>query len=159
VGNTDKWAEHLSRKEVLDYRGTKVLGTSWYGGNYFSKAHPLFLGLPQACVFNWEYQCFATYNKQRSGLRLSNGETVVACVSDHKPEVYSALSIVPHGRGQIIISTLDFYACIKEVKSEKKAEGDGENAAMNTFNAAQKNSANIVGQQLLLNLLKYTNSK
>ncbi len=155
VGNAEKWAEHLSRKEVLDYRGTKALGTSWYGGNYFSKQHPLFKGLPQACVFNWEYQCFATYNKQRSGLRLFNGETIVACVSDHKPEVYSALAIVPHGRGKIILSTLDIYSCIKEVKGEKKAEGDGENAAMNTFNASQKNSANIVGQQLLLNMLKY----
>jgi hypothetical protein len=38
---------------------------------------------------------------------------------------------------------------------EKKAEGDGENASMTTFNTSQKNSANIVGQQLLLNLLKY----
>lgn len=159
VGNADKWADHLSKKEVLDYRGTKALGTSWYGGNYFSKEHNLFKGLPQACVFNWEYQCFATYNKQRSGLRLFNGETIVACVSDHKPEVYSALSIVPHGRGRIIISTLDFYSCIKDVKAERKAEGDGENAAMNTFNASQKNSANIVGQQLLMNMLKFALNK
>jgi beta-galactosidase len=159
VGNTDKWADHLSKKEVLDYTGTKTLGTSWYGGNYFSKEHALFKGLPQASVFNWEYQCFATYNKQRSGLRLFNGETIVASVSDHKPEVYSALSIVPHGRGKIIISTLDFYSCIKDVKAEKKAEGDGENAAMNTFNASQKNSANIVGQQLLMNMLKFALAK
>jgi hypothetical protein len=38
---------------------------------------------------------------------------------------------------------------------EKKAEGDGENASMATFNNSQKNSSNIVEQQLLLNLLKY----
>ncbi|MDP4210191.1 MAG: glycoside hydrolase family 2 TIM barrel-domain containing protein [Bacteroidota bacterium] len=154
IGNTDKWAAFLAKKEIADYRGAQVLGTSWYGGNFFVKEHPLFEGLPQACVFNWEYQCFAAYNKSRSGLRMFNGETVVGCVSDHKQEVYSALSIIPHGRGKIILCTLDLLSCIKDIKDEKRAEGDGENAAMNSFNASQKNPANIVGQQLLLNLLK-----
>lgn len=155
VDNIEHWADHLARKEVIDYRGTKVLGTTWYGGNYFSRQHPLFNGLPQACVFNWEYQCFATYNKKRIGLRLFNGDPVVACVADHKPEVYSALSIVPHGNGRIILCALDILSCIKDVKTERKAEGDGENAAMNTFNTSQKNTANVVGQQLLLNMIKY----
>jgi hypothetical protein len=155
VGNIEKWAIFLGRKEVIDYRGLKELGTTWYGGNYFVKHHPLFTGLPQACVFNWEYQCFATYNKSRIGLRLFNGETVVGCVSDHKQEVYSALSVIPHGRGKVILSALDMFSCMKDVKMEKRAEGDGENAAMNTFNTSQRNAANVVGQQLLLNMLKY----
>ena len=155
VNNVEHWADHLAKKEVLDYRGSKELGKSWYGGNYFSKQHPLLQGLPQACVFNWEYQCFASYNKNRLGLRLGAGDCVVACVSDHKPEVYSALSVIPHGKGKIILCALDIFSCIKDVKIEKKAEGDGENASMTTFNTSQKNSANIVGQQLLLNLLKY----
>jgi hypothetical protein len=154
VNNIEHWADHLAKKEVFDYRGAKELGKSWYGGNYFSKQHPLFNGLPQACVFNWEYQCFASYNKYRLGLRLHTGECIVACVSDHKPEVYSALSIIHHGRGRIILCALDIFSCIKDIKAEKKAEGDGENASMATFNNSQKNGANIVGQQLLLNLLK-----
>ena len=155
VNNIEHWADHLAKKEVLDYRGSKELGKSWYGGNYFSKQHALLAGLPQACVFNWEYQCFATYNKNRLGLRLSTGECVVACVSDHKPEVYSAVSIIPHGKGKIILCALDIFSCIKDVKQEKKAEGDGENASIATFNNSQKNNANIVGQQLLLNMMKY----
>jgi beta-galactosidase len=155
VNNVEHWADHLAKKEVFDYRGSKELGKSWYGGNYFSKQHPLLQGLPQACVFNWEYQCFASYNKNRLGLRLGTGDCVVACVSDHKPEVYSALSVIPHGKGKIILCALDIFSCIKDIKIEKKAEGDGENASMTTFNTLQKNSANIVGQQLLLNLLKY----
>jgi hypothetical protein len=89
------------------------------------------------------------------GLRLGNGEPVVACVSDHKKEVYSALSIVPHGRGRIILSSLDFFSCLKDVNVGSRAEGEGENAAMSTFNTSQRNKANIVGQQLLLNVLKY----
>jgi beta-galactosidase len=155
ANNSEAWAAHLAQKEVIDYRGSKVLGNTWYGGNFFSKRHPLFNGLPQAQVFNWEYQCFATYNKSRIGLRLFNGETIVACVADHKKEVYSALSIVPHGRGKIILCSLDFASCLATVNTGKKTEGEGENAAMNTFNSSQKNKANIVGQQLLLNLLKY----
>ena len=159
VNNIERWAEHLAQKEVIDYRGAKVLGKSWYGGNYFSKEHTLFDGLPQACVFNWEYQCFATYNKNRLGLRLFNGETVLACVSDHKKEVYSALSIIPHGRGKIVMCALDMFSCIKDVKPEKKAEGEGENAAMASLNASQRNKANVVGWQLLLNMLRYAGAE
>jgi beta-galactosidase len=157
VNNIEVWAAHLSQKEVIDYRGSKVLGTTWYGGNFFSKQNALFNGLPQAQVFNWEYQCFATYNKSRIGLRLFNGETVVACVADHKKEVYSALSIIPHGRGKIILCALDIFSCLKDINVQRRAEGEGENAAMNTFNLSQKNKANVVGQQLLLNMLKYEN--
>jgi hypothetical protein len=131
-----------------------VLGTSWYGGNYFTKDHPLLGGLPQSCVFNWEYQCFAAYNKERVGLRMFNGETVVACVSDHKQEVYSALSVIPHGRGRIILCSLDMLSCLRDAGSSKGAEGDGENAAMNTFNASARNGANVVARRLLLNMLR-----
>ena len=157
VNNIEAWAAHLAQKEVIDYRGSKVLGTTWYGGNFFSQQHVLFNGLPQAQVFNWEYQCFATYNKSRIGLRLFSGEPVVACVSDHKKEVYSALSIVKHGRGRIVVCSLDIFACLKDAIMVKQSEGEGENAAMNTFNATQKNRSNVVGQQLLLNMLKLAN--
>ena len=155
VGNIDKWATHLGRKEVVDYRGYKELGTSWYGGNYFAKSHPLLAGLPPAGVFNWEYQCFATYDRNRLGLRLFNGETVVACVSDHKKEVYSALSVVPHGRGRIVLCALDIFSTLRGVKIGVKAEGDGENAALTSLNSSGSNKANVVGQQLLLNMLQW----
>ena len=145
-------------KEVLDYRGSKKLGTAWYGGNFFNREHPIFDGLPVNCVFNWEYQCFATYNRHRVGLRCFNGETLVACVSDHKKEVYSALSVIPAGRGKIIITTLDIPACIKDVKAYTvPVDLDGMNESMNTFNTKSENRANVVGQQLLLNLIKESN--
>lgn len=69
VDNPEEWANFLSDKEVLDYRGSKVLGKAWYGGNFFNRCHRLFDGLPSDCVFNWEYQCFATYDRRRIGLR------------------------------------------------------------------------------------------
>ena len=142
----------------MDYRGSKKLGTAWYGGNFFNREHPIFDGLPVNCVFNWEYQCFATYNRHRVGLRCFNGETLVACVSDHKKEVYSALSVIPAGRGKIIITTLDIPACIKDVKAYTvPVDLDGMNESMNTFNTKSENRANVVGQQLLLNLIKESN--
>lgn len=155
VDNAERWAEFLADKEVLDYRGSKKLGTAWYGGNFFNREHPIFDGLPVNCVFNWEYQCFATYNRHRVGVRCFNGETLVACVSDHKKEVYSALSVIPAGRGKIIITTLDIPACIKDVKAYTvPVDLDGMNESMNTFNTKSENRANVVGQQLLLNLIK-----
>jgi hypothetical protein len=157
VNNVEHWADFLAEKEVLDYRGSKKLGTSWFGGNYFVRDNPLFEGLPTNCVFNWEYQCFATYNRKRIGLRLFNGETVVGCVSDHKEEVYSALSIIPAGRGNIILCALDMFSCIEDVKPVKKiVDVDGENASMNTFNTTENNQANVVGQRLLFNMLKWS---
>ena len=160
VNSSERWAEFLSDKEVADYRGSKKLGTSWYGGNFFVKEHPLFEGLPQNCVFNWEYQCFAAYNRKRLGLRLFNGETVVGCVSDHKKEVYSALSVIPAGRGKIILCSLDIFACIQDLKPMKKiTDIDGENASMNSFNTSGTNESNVIGQRLLMNMLKFAATK
>ncbi len=154
VGNFEKWAPYFAKKEVIEFRGLQQMGTTWYGGNYFVKDSPLFTGLPQSCVFNWEYQCLALYNKQRWGMRTQTGNIIVGCVADHKQEVYSALSVIPHGRGKIILNALDIISCIKNGKAAKLAEGDGENASINTLNTTVGNPANIVGQQLLLNLLK-----
>ncbi|HTN38023.1 MAG TPA: glycoside hydrolase family 2 TIM barrel-domain containing protein [Arachidicoccus sp.] len=154
VSNTEKWAMHLAKKEVIDFRGIKVMGTSWYGGNYFVRSSPLFAGLPENCVFNWEYQCLATYNKNRIGMRMFNGQTIVGCVSDHKQEVYSALSVIAQGRGKIIVNALDIISCIKNAKVERPAEGDGENASVSTINVLADNPANVVARQLLLNMLK-----
>lgn len=155
VDNPERWAEFLCDKEVLDYRGSKVLGKSWYGGNFFNRESLFFEGLPSDCVFNWEYQCFATYNRRRIGLRCANGDIFVGCVSDHRKEIYSALIQIPAGRGKVIITTLDIPACIKDVKPYSEAvDPDGMNESMNTFNTTRENKANIVGQQLLLNLLK-----
>lgn len=155
VGNPEKWAEFLADKEVLDYRGSRKIGTAWYGGNFFNREHPVWAGLPQDCVFNWEYQCFSAYNRRRIGLRCENGETLAAVVADHKKEVYSALSLIRAGRGQVIITSLDIPACLGDIEAYgKEVDIDGMYEAMDTFDVSGKNGANVVGQQLLLNMLK-----
>ena len=110
---TDKFCEKfLQAKEIVEYRGSRVIGTNWYGGNYLVKEHELFEGLPTNKAFNWEYQCLADYKKQRYGLRIGNGETVVAVSADHKPEMYSSVVVVPLGKGKIILSTLDLEKAV-----------------------------------------------
>lgn len=156
VDNAERWADLLCDKEMMDYRGSKALGKSWYGGNYFCRNHPIFKGLPTDCVFNWEYQCFAAYNRHRVGLRDMSGDIIVGCVSDHRKEVYSALSEIKVGRGTILITTLDIPSCLKGMERYAKAvDIDGMNEAMNTFNNEGRNKANVVGVQLLLNMLRY----
>jgi hypothetical protein len=130
LDNSDVFAEFLEKKEVLDYYGSNVIGKVWYGGNYFNKTHVVFNGLPQNTAFNWEWQCLAAYDLKRYGLRLKGEQTLIGAYADHRQELFSALAIVPVGKGQIILSTLDFH---KAIRSSTKA--------------------NITAKRLLLNLL------
>ena len=114
LGNTivvlkdaDLFAAFLAEKEALDYRGRMEMRSVWWGGNYAVAKNSYFEGLPQNCVFNWEYQSLAQYHKDRWALRLGSGECLVAAIADHKAEVYSALHRIKIGDGQIILSTLD----------------------------------------------------
>ena len=158
INDADKWADFLCNKELLDYRGSQILGKSWFGGNYFVKENPYFENLPVNCVFNWEYQALATYNKKRLGLRVFNGETLVGCVSDHKKEAYSAFSVIPAGRGKIILTSLDLFSCIKDINNgNQEIDIDGLNASINSYNTSLANKSNVVGQQLLLNILRNYN--
>ena len=107
VADADKWANYLGGKEIIDYRGKKQLQTVWYGGNFFVKDNNYFSGLPVNTAFNWEYQCFANYNRNRYGLRIMNDITLVGAYADHRHELFSAVSYIRLGKGHILLSTLD----------------------------------------------------
>lgn len=123
AGSADKWAESMNRRDILDYRGKRPLGKLWYGGNYFVKESPLFADLPVNCAFNWEYQSLIQYSRDRYGLRIIGDQTIVGAVSDHRQELYSAVSIIPFGRGKIILSTLDILGALKEGKRSSVTAG------------------------------------
>lgn len=112
ITEPENWCEYLAHKEVLDYRGYYNIGKNWFGGNYFVRSHPYFSGLPTNTAFNWEYQCLAGYKMHRVGLRIKNDECIVGINADHKHEVFSAVSIINHGRGKIVLSTLDLSNAI-----------------------------------------------
>ncbi|MBT4484781.1 MAG: hypothetical protein HOC71_14010, partial [Candidatus Latescibacteria bacterium] len=106
IADADRFAEFLTtadHMQAIEYRGSYRINK----GNFIAGKHGLLSGLPQAQAFNWEYQAF--YNLRGHNvhaLRLKGGETVVAAVADRKKEVFTALSIIPFGRGKIILSTL-----------------------------------------------------
>jgi len=129
----DTWADYLERKEVVKYRGSKLMKPHWFGGNYFVREHPLFEGLPVNTAFNWEYQSLAGYEgRNRFGMRLTGEECVVGCHADHQQELYTAVGIITVGRGRIILSAPDLTAAIMEGKP-----------------------SSVVAKQILLNYLKY----
>ena len=132
LADADKWLDYLASKEIVDSRGRVNLGTVWFGGNYFVKEHPIFKDLPINCAFNWEYQVFANYNRDRFGLRVQNGETIAGAVSDHKLEAFSAIGIIPLGKGKIIYSTLDLLGALND-----------------------ESKASSVAKKFLLNVVKY----
>lgn len=129
--NTDLFCEFLERKEIVDYYGKQDIGKVWYGGNYFNRTHTFFNGLPQNTAFNWEYQSLADYSKKRYGLRLKGEQAIAGVYADHRQEVYTALAIVPYGRGKIVLSTFDLVKAIKMTN----------------------NASNVVAKRLLINLL------
>lgn len=136
VSNQKEWAEFLKKKELIEYRGSEDAWILWYGGNYFVREHPLLKELPVNTAFNWEYQCFAHYDRQRFGLRLFGEECVAGIQAEHRAELYTGIGIIPVGKGRIIISTPDILGAI----------GTG-----------KKSSA--VAKKLLLNYLEYAAPK
>ncbi|MEH0152899.1 sugar-binding domain-containing protein [Limibacter armeniacum] len=113
-GGTENWGSYLMLKEAADFRGSRKMWRDWFGGNYIVKEHPLFEGLPVNTVFNWEYQTLALYQRDRTVMRMHSGECVVGAYADNKAEFYSALSVIPFGKGQIIVSSLDLEGALKE---------------------------------------------
>ncbi|MFC1541391.1 glycoside hydrolase family 2 protein [Candidatus Latescibacterota bacterium] len=103
LAQADNFAELLTNDSIkaVDYRGRYPVGS----GNFIAGTHELLNGLPQAQAFNWEYQTL--YSGNRSALRLYDVETIVAAVSSNVKEVGTALTIIPYGRGRIILSTLN----------------------------------------------------
>lgn len=134
-GAKEVWAQYLEHKEVIEYRGFRNIGRDWFGGNYFVKEHPLFDGLPVNTAFHWEYQALNRYSCDRYGLRLIDGECVAGVYADHKTEVYSAVSIIPVGKGCVILSTLDLAGAINSDISSA-----------------------VVAKRILLNYIKYTHN-
>lgn len=149
VGNSKNWAQLLSDQKIIDYRGYEDLSQVWFAGNYFVKDHELFNELPVNTAFNWEYQALARYWKgafdtpsytgiqNRYALRLNNEENmIVGATSDLRNELFSAVTIISHGRGKIILSSLNIIDALK-----------------------QGHKANAVAGKILLNYIEYVSTK
>lgn len=106
------WARRLAEAGLIEYHGWLHGGKYWLGSNYFVRAHPLFQDLPTNQALNWEYQSLAHYEAQRYGLLIDGEEPVVGMVTGHQHAVATAVGVIRHGQGQIVLSTLDLLPVI-----------------------------------------------
>jgi len=107
----------------VKYNGFMNVRRWWKAGAFFIVEHPLFKDLPQNTGMNWEYQDIARYEMtidsagefqkeyegKRYGLLLEGEEVAEFCTDGHAFKVASAVSVVRHGKGKIVLSCLDLY--------------------------------------------------
>ena len=140
LSNAEKFARQINnslKTRPMIYMGGGVSNINV--GRLFVGIHPILNGLPQGQGMNWEYQCFYKGTKMGeparvSGIRLNTwgSELVVALNNPGSKEIISALSIVPVGKGSIILSTLNIIPHL----------GNGELSA-------------VVAKKLFLNILEF----
>ena len=109
VAGAERWAAYMADHGIIAaYDGVMTVGNVWVGGNLFVRKHPLFKDLPVNQGMNWEYQALVNYGTRRYGLMLTGEEAVVGTVNAHEPRVATAVAMFKHGKGRIVLSTLDF---------------------------------------------------
>ena len=104
LADPDRFASTLAADDTqaLAYSGSYAIGA----GKLIAGRHPLLDGLPQAQACGWEYQAFNATGRGPIALLASQTETVIAGVSGNRLDVGDVLSLVPYGRGRIVLSGL-----------------------------------------------------
>ncbi len=112
LDHATSWARLLADAGLIEWAGVLPMGRYWLGGNYFVREHPLFKDLPVNGGMSWPYQELVHYGMPGFGLRLQGEEAVAACITGHTPELATSVGVVRHGRGRIVLSTLDLPRAI-----------------------------------------------
>ena len=100
----DEMLEILRKQGVLaaDAQPLEYPRKAWLGGWEFCKKHPIFDGLPNPAVFDWQYgEVFAPW-----GIRNFPGETI-AGLCQAPPVMATIVGVIPHGEGKIIFCSLN----------------------------------------------------
>jgi hypothetical protein len=105
VDRAETWLEELGKATGIPQGGGFPLGRNWVGGQYFVKDHPIFDGLPVNQALNWPYQ--GVVGGKRMALEVNGGELVAGAYRSWPMKLGSAVSIVPLGKGRVILSSLD----------------------------------------------------
>lgn len=135
LDQAESWA---ARMAGFDYPAVKFTGSAHWGkqGHLFVGKSPFFSGLPMSRAMNWEYQAF--YRGDVWGLRFDRAgvETIVGLAANQTDEVLDALSRVPFGTGQILITTLPILTELASTRHQS-----------------------VVAKKLFLNMLEMSNKK
>jgi len=101
----ETWLGPLGKATGIPQGASFPLGRNWVGGQYFVKDHPIFRGLPVNQALNWPYQGVVEGN--RAGLQINGGELVAGAYRSWPMKLGSAVSVIPLGKGRVILSSLD----------------------------------------------------
>ncbi len=105
LDRAENWLDPLGKAAGIPQGKGFVLGGSWLGGQYFVKDHPIFAGLPVNCALNWPYQ--SVVGGKRTALDVNGGELIAGAYHTWPLQMGSAVSILPVGKGKVILSGLD----------------------------------------------------
>ena len=105
VDRAETWLEALGKATGVPQGESFEVGRAWLGGQYFAKAHPSFDGLPVNQGLGWAYQ--GVLDGKRLGLDVRGGELVAGAYHTWPMKLGSAVSVVPLGKGKVILSSLD----------------------------------------------------
>ena len=115
IDRPDAWKDEIARATGATFGDGFELGTSWVGGQYFVKDHPLFKDLPVNQSLSWPYQ--SVLDGRRTGLDLTGGECVVGVWNSWPFHLGTSVAVLPCGKGRIIVSTLDIAAKLNDSDS------------------------------------------
>ena len=105
LNRADTWLASLGTATCVPQGQAFELGNWWVGGQFFAMSHPIFTGLPVNQGLNWPYQ--GVLGGKRFGLDVRGGELVAGAYNSWPMKLGSAVSVVPLGRGRVMLSTLD----------------------------------------------------
>ena len=105
LDRAETWLDAIGKASGIPQGQTFLLGGNWLGGQYFAKDHPIFDGLPVNCALNWPYQSIV--GGRRTALEVNGGELVCGAYHTWPMKLGSAVSVLPLGKGRVILSSLD----------------------------------------------------
>lgn len=116
--HAETWLDSVGKATGIPQGKSFQIGGNWLGGQYFVKEHPIFEGLPVKCALNWPYQ--SVVGGKRLGLDVHGGELVCGAYHTWPMQLGSAVSVVPLGKGRVILSSLDIASQLngKETTAE-----------------------------------------
>jgi beta-galactosidase len=127
LDNAETWADAMSGyyHKSLKFTGIKSFGDN---GRLFVGDSVLLSGLPDSQALNWEFQTFYEPGVSGLGLAKKGVETVVGISVQNTDGIYNALTRVPFGEGEIILSTLNL---LPEMDSERPQSAVAKKLFMN----------------------------
>jgi hypothetical protein len=125
----EAWAKLLADQGRIFFGGVEPLEGEWRGGSYFAGQNPILTGLPQTCVFNWEYQLLAAHPRESydfgmlkhppgidNALALhitgANIDHVIGAQIFADDSLATGMCAISYGQGRVLLSVLDMIPCL-----------------------------------------------